>query len=59
MEVMFLVMFVCLSVRPSDYLQSNERIRMTCLPEVCLGPRTEPLNFVDDFGITILIRVSD
>ena len=36
-------LFVCLSVHPSDYLKSNERI----LPKVCHEPRNNRLDFVD------------
>ena len=43
--VMFLVVFVCLFVCLHDYLQSNEQICMTLLPEVYLEPRTNPLDF--------------
>ena len=44
----FLCLFICLSVclAPGLYLQSNGRIRMKLLPEVCL--RNNPLNFGDD-----------
>ena len=52
MRVMFLVMLVCvsvcLSIRKQSYLKSNERICIKMLPEVALGPRTNPLYFVDD-----------
>ena len=52
-EVMFLVVLVCLYaclfVCPQDYLHnSNERIYMKLSPEVCLRPRNNPFNFVDD-----------
>ena len=40
--------FVFLSVRKQDYLQSNERIHMKLLPEVCLGPRNNLFLFGDD-----------
>ena len=36
---------VCLFVRQQDYLQTNERIRMKLLLEVCLGPRNNLTNF--------------
>ena len=42
--VVFVCLSVCLSVQPSDYLKSNERI----LPKVCLGLRNNRLDFVDD-----------
>ena len=45
---MFLVVFVCLSVRLSDYLKSNERICLTLSPGVCLGPRNNRLDLGDD-----------
>ena len=32
--VVFVYLFVCLFVRPQDYLQSNELICMQLLPEV-------------------------
>ena len=41
-------LFVCLSARPSNYVKSNERICMKLLPEVCLGPRNNPLDFGND-----------
>ena len=34
----FACISVCLSIRASDYLKSNEQICMTDLPEVSLGP---------------------
>ena len=51
-QAMFLDVLDCLfvsflSVRPQDYLKSDERIFMTRLPEVCREPRNNPLNFVD------------
>ena len=33
------------SVRQQDYLQSNERNCLKRLPDVCLRPRNNPLNF--------------
>ena len=40
-EVMFLVVLVCfLSVLPSDYVKSNERIGMKLLTEVSLGQKS-------------------
>ena len=39
---MFLVVF------GSEILKSNERICMKDLPDLYLGPRTNPLNFGDD-----------
>ena len=41
---MFLVVFVCLAFRSSDYLKCKERI---CI-EVCLEPRNNLLDFGDD-----------
>ena len=43
---MFVCLFACLSVRPSDYLNSNARNCMKVLSEVCLGPKNNPLDFV-------------
>ena len=37
-------LFVCLSVRPSDYLKNKEQICIKLLPEVYPGPRTNQLN---------------
>ena len=51
-KVMFLLLLVglpvTLSVCPSDYLKSSERICMMLAPEVCFGPRNKPFNFGDD-----------
>ena len=44
----FVVLVCCLSVCPSDYLKSNKLIYMTFLPEVCLKPRNNQLDFGDD-----------
>ena len=44
-EVMFVVLFACLSVRKNGYVQCNEQICMKILPEVCRRPRTNPLVF--------------
>ena len=36
------------SLRPSDFLKSNEPICMQFLPDVCLKPRNNWLDFGDD-----------
>ena len=41
---------VCMLVPQQDYLESNEPIYRKLLPEVCLWPKKNPLNFVDDSG---------
>ena len=41
-------MFVCLFVCPQDDLQSNKRVDMKLLPELCLGPRNNLLILGDD-----------
>ena len=61
---MFLVVFVCLfvrlSVRQQDYLESNKRICMKLLPELFLGPSSNPLNFGDELDCDrIRIRLGD
>ena len=45
--VVLVCLYVCLSVRQQDYLQSNGRICMKHLPDVmCVsGPRNNPLHF--------------
>ena len=59
MSSWFVHLFVCLSVSlvvcPQAYLQSNERIRMRLLPDVCLGPRNNPLHFGEGFGLYCLV----
>ena len=46
---MFLVVLLCcLSVCPSDYLKSNQRICMIFLPVVCHEPRNNRLHFWSD-----------
>ena len=45
-KVVLVFSSVCLSVLPSDYLKSGERICKK--PEVCLGPSNNRLDFVDD-----------
>ena len=41
--VLFLLCFVCVSVRPHNY-GTGERICMKFFSEACRGPRTNPLN---------------
>ena len=45
---MLLGVFVCLSVRRQDFLQSNERICMKFSPELCLWPGNNSFHFGDD-----------
>ena len=48
-EVMFLVVFVCLFVvSQQEYLQSNDRICMKLLQEMCFWSRNHPLHFRND-----------
>ena len=46
--VVLVSLFVCLSVRPLDYLRSNEWICMKLLPEVWLGPRNNRVDLRGD-----------
>ena len=41
-----MIVSVCLSVCPSDYSKSNERICIKLSPEVCFGPRNNRLNWM-------------
>ena len=60
MEVMFLVVLLCLSVRQQDFLQSNELICIKLLTEVCLvRANKQSIIFLGMIRITIRIQDPD